>query len=312
MTKKLIKKYEKRFNWIVEFLTSFTSLLFCYGIEVKDYNGYFDFISPPDINNIEKKIIEKQWRNLSKLNLPSKNIKDFSLEWLRYIYQMEKQIWNFKDMTPAVGNPILIFYGMEVMATLLIGEQEKTFSHKKVRDNLKLELEKIGWENLIFPFSAIRKYKEWNKLNKLNKINKDKRGKKWFKILEQSAFGSNGREFREIFYDWETYPSDKSNKKRQKFQKEKRAYYVYFYDFFHKYSVSMRYRGIIPCWQDSQQIDEFSKVTSYLFSCTITFFETLLYFFYQDKIKNLFKNNLSYSKYYLPHQNERWNLLRQL
>jgi len=309
-----IKGFKHRFKWISEFFEAYLFLLLKYGIntQTSKNSSALQEIFSCQFKEIEKNLIIQQHKKLPQ-NVSSSisgDIQPYLIDWLRYIYNLEKQIWCSKkvDSIGEVGNPILLFYGLEIAATIFIGKDptKTELSHKKIRNFLREELEKIKWNNIVFPFSAVREYKKWNVKNRT--IISDEK----FKILEKCAFGSREREFRELFYRWETHPGDKLYKKRKKYRKEKYNFYVYFYDLFYKYSESFRYKPIVPIWNTKEKIKRFNYTIRWLFSLLITFFEVLIKYKYKDIMRNFLHENIKFSKNYLDLQTTRWESLLEL
>jgi hypothetical protein len=240
------------------------------------------------------KTTEEQFNLLkNKLGYGGKNE---IIDWLNYLYCMEKQVWNSNKYNELieVGNPILVFYCLEIATSILLGKnpEKENLSHRQVRKQLKDEFEKLGWNQLIFPFSLRRFKDKWKPYDFPNEL----------PYIESSYWGKRGREFVELYKHWEL----RDKNKKIKIKNINDDFYVYFYDIFYKYSESFRYRPIIPVFK---KIKEFNFYTRAIFSIILTFFETLIGIKFPEDISLILKNNLKYEEKYLPSQVKRWEIL---
>lgn len=287
-------RYIKRFDWIKKFVQLYLKLIINNGLNINI--SYNSFKSP---NILQRKLIEKQYNKLKNLNFPKR--KSQFLKWLSFVYELGKQLWYLPpEKSTGIGGMIFLFYMIEINATILINKDPKKekLSHRKIRQYLLQEFEKIGWANLIFPFSLTRDGKGWNvnfKDYNLSSSDAD--------FLNSIYYGSRGREFLELRNYWIG-----KNKKK----KVNDRFYVYFYDLFYKYSESVRYRPIIPKITSLKEKKDFNLALLYLFTLILIFWEVLLSVVYPFQFKNFIRKNLDYRKYYEKFQISRWKKLLEI
>ncbi len=285
-------RYKKRFEWIYKFYQVYLNLVaVSLGINGKS------------IRKLQRELMKKQIskiKNYSFQNTPT--LSPSMIYWFNYLYALEKQIWASKKYNQVleIGNSILLFYCLEIAATILIGKnpEKEVLSHRQIRKLLIKELDRLGWHNLIFPFSLRRYYQKWEGLsrNNANLIPA-------MKFMTQCCFGREGREFKEMFKHWECKRTNKIKHLKKKMIEKN--FFIYFYDLFYKYSESFRYRPIVPTFR-SEDIKGFNYSTRALVSLILTFFEILILTKYPKNMKQLLIENLRYKQKYLPSQVERW------
>jgi len=294
-------EYRKRFDWIKKIFNPYLHLLIECGLECT---------FPPDLSNInDLKTIQRKLLSIQRQKLKNKsNIRSSvngQIQWLSFIYSLERQMWSNANNILQIGNPIFIFYMIEICSTIFINKDPKKtiLSHKKIRnDLLPKKIGEIGWKNLIFPLSIRRTYKKWNMGKQYSKfLNND-----FFKIINSSCYGSKGKKFKSIFEHWKTKPSDTKDSKKKKYREKKMDFYIYFYDLFYHYSESLRYRPIIPNIRTFKEIEIFNYSTLWIFSLILTFWEVIFYVLYKDEFQQIIEKNLKYSRYYKDFQNDRW------
>jgi hypothetical protein len=294
---KMRKSFIKRFEWICDFYKDWFNCILN-SLNLNFLKGKAE-ISEDDITLITKEVIKTQFNFLKeKLNFGEKNE---VIKWLNYLYSMEKQVWLAQGSSKVicVGNPILVFYCLEISATILLGKnpEKEYLSHRQVRKNLKNELEKLEWDKLIFPF-CLRKLKDrWEPHFTLNEVKK-------YRCIESSYWGRRGREFIEMYKHWEK----KDKNKKVTIKEIKSDFFVYFYDLFYKYSESFRYRPVIPVFKKTK---EFNFYTQTMFSIILAFFEALFAIKFPEEMLSLLENNLQYKENYLPFQVKRWEILTE-
>jgi hypothetical protein len=306
---KEIYPFKKRFIWISNFYKEYFNCVFD-SLKVKEekegsaIKRWMDVILKGRKKNYFQHLIfriTKEQFNLLKNKLGCGG-KNEIIDWLNYLYCMENQVWSSNKYNEVieVGNPILVFYCLEIATSVLLGKNPKkeNLSHRQLRKRLGNELEILGWQNLIFPFS-LRKFKDkWEQYNFSDKLKK-------YPYIESSYWGSRGREFIELYKHWEV----RDKNKKIKIKEIKPDFYVYFYDIFYKYSESFRYRPIVP---EFKLIKEFNFYTRAMFSIILSFFEVLIAVKFPEQAISLFSKNLKYSQKYMPSQLTRWNLLIEL
>jgi hypothetical protein len=294
---KIETSFKKRFSWICDFYKEYYNCVLDYLLKMKKESAIKNFLAKKKIKYLIFKITEEQFNLLkNKLGCGGKNE---IIDWLNYLYCMENQIWSSNKYNEVIeaGNPILVFYCLEIAVTVLLGKnpEKENLSHRQLRKQLKDEFEKLGWNQLIFPFSLRRFKDKWEPSNFSNESKK-------YSSIESSYWGSRGRKFVELYKHWEL----RDKNKKIKIKKINHDFYVYFYDIFYKYSESFRYRPIIP---EFRKIKEFNFYTRAIFSIILTLFETLIAIKFPQDISLLLNNNLKYKKKYLPSQFERWKIL---
>ena len=155
--KSLNIEYAKRFEWIENFFDSYLHLLIECGLE----STFPDLSDTNNLKVMQRKLFFIQTQKLKgKSSIkPSSSVNE-QIQWLNFLYSLERQIWSTSGDVLQIGNPISIFYMVEICATIFINKDLKktNVSHKKIRDDfLPQKIVKIGWKNLIFPLSARRK-----------------------------------------------------------------------------------------------------------------------------------------------------------
>jgi hypothetical protein len=300
-------KKRKRFSWICDFYKEYFNCVLD-SLKIKEEKDGSDIkrwvnitLKKRNKNYFQDLIfnITKEQFNLlkNKLGYGGKNE---IVDWFNYLYCMEKQVWSSNKYNEVieVGNPILAFYCLEIAASILLDKnpEKENLSHRQVRKQLKDEFEKLGWNQLIFPFSLRRFKDKWEPSNFSNESKKYSR-------IESSYWGSRGRKFIELYKHWEARDKDT----KIKIKEIKPDFYVYFYDMFYKYSETFRYRPIIP---EFKYIQEFNFYTRAIFSIILTFFEVLIAIKFPEQAVSLFSENLKYPQKYMSSQLTRWNFLK--
>jgi len=298
-----------RFRWILEFFEAYLHLLIEFGLN-KPFPNLTD---REKLKEMQKGLISEQIKKLNNAKMTTKNSINRQIEWLSFLYEIEKQIWNIdQEKVIQVANPILIFYMIEICSTILINRdpEKDDLSHKQIRDNKKfllLEIGNIGWDNLIFPLSARWNFGGLKVSNDVQEIQNNE----YFKTFKSSSYGSNRKRFIYFCKHWKCNRKCEGKSKNTKrckecYLEERNDFFVYFFDSFYHYAESFRYRPVKPIIKKEKRVT-FNLSTSWIYTLILTFWECILCAVYKDEFIELVRNNVNYQYFYEDFQIDRWN-----